>query len=46
LCRDSGSVSINDALLWATARGSRHAVVYTFDRRFPDDGVSARRPGA
>ena len=46
LCRDSGRVSINDALLWATARASRTPVVYTFDRRFPAQGISVRQPGS
>jgi predicted nucleic acid-binding protein len=46
LCRDSGRVSIDDALLWATARASRNPVVYTFDRRFPAPGISVRHPGS
>ena len=43
LCRPSGRVSFTDALVWAAARSSRHARVYTFDDRFPDLGVELRR---
>ena len=39
LCRDSGRVSFADAMLWASANSSRTARVYTFDRRFPGEGV-------
>jgi hypothetical protein len=39
LCRDSGCHSFADALLWAEARKSATPVVYTFDARFPADGV-------
>ena len=46
LCRPSGRVSPVDALLWAVAReaGSPRssAVVYSFDRRFPAEGVELR----
>jgi predicted nucleic acid-binding protein len=46
MCRPSGRVSPADALLWAVAHeaGSRRApsVVYSFDRRFPTDGVDVR----
>ncbi|AFV76550.1 putative nucleic-acid-binding protein, contains PIN domain [Thermus oshimai JL-2] len=39
LCRPSRRVSFGDALLWATARLSGVGRVYTFDRRFPGEGV-------
>ena len=42
LCRDSGRVSFSDAMLWAAARSSGPARVYTFDRRFPAEGVDLR----
>ena len=43
MCRPSGRVSIADALLWAAARSSRSEVVYSFDQRFPSDGLEVRR---
>ena len=39
-CRDSGRVHIVDALLWAEARTSTITAIYTFDMRFPKEGVS------
>ncbi len=42
LCRPSRRVSFADALLWASARTTGHPV-YTFDRRFPTDGIEVRR---
>ncbi|MCA9839585.1 MAG: PIN domain-containing protein [Trueperaceae bacterium] len=41
LCRPSGRISISDALIWATALSSspEQATIYTFDRRFPAEGV-------
>lgn len=43
LCRPSNRVSFADAMVWAAARSSRTPVVYSFDERFPDDGVTVRR---
>lgn len=43
LCRPSGRVSFADALIWATARTSDTPIVYSFDRRFPANGVEVRR---
>ena len=43
LCRPSGRVSFADALVWAAARSGRGEVVYSFDDRFPEDGVTVRR---
>ena len=42
MCRDSGRISIPDALLWAVARSSSPAAVYTFDRKFPSSGIELR----
>lgn len=44
LCRPSGRVSFGDALIWAAARCAGNAVVYSFDRRFPSEGVDLRQP--
>jgi predicted nucleic acid-binding protein len=43
LCRPSGRVSFADALLWASARSAGATTIYTFDERFPADGLSLRR---
>lgn len=43
-CRPSGRISIGDALLWAAAVCSGPAIVHTFDRRFPSDGIEVREP--
>ena len=43
LCRPSGRVSFADALVWAAARSSRIAAIYSFDERFPGDGLEIRR---
>lgn len=41
-CRPSGRVSFADALVWAAARCSGPQRVYTFDERFPADGIEVR----
>lgn len=41
-CRPSGRVSIPNALLWAAARTAGVTTVYTFDQRFPRDGIDVR----
>jgi len=41
LCRPSARISIGDALIWAAATSAR-VPVYTFDRRFPADGIAVR----
>ena len=46
MCRSSGRVSIADALIWAAARSGGSEVVYSFDRRFPDDGLEVRTSAA
>ena len=42
-CRASARVSFADSLIWAAACSSRNTVVYSFDTRFPEDGVEVRR---
>jgi predicted nucleic acid-binding protein len=42
-CRNSGRVGIVDALLWAEARTAGIPMIYTFDGRFPSEGVELRR---
>ena len=42
MCRPSGRVSIADAMIWAAARSVGAEAVYTFDRRFPSDGIEVR----
>jgi predicted nucleic acid-binding protein len=44
LCRPSGRVSVGDALIWAAARSAGPSVVYSFDRRFPAEGIELRQP--
>ncbi len=39
MCRPSGRVSIADAMIWAAARTARASAIYTFDQRFPSDGI-------
>ena len=39
MCRESGRVSFDDAMVWAAARSAGIQVVYSMDRRFPNDGV-------
>ena len=41
-CRPSGRVSFADALIWAAARSGGGDFVYSFDQRFPDDGIEVR----
>lgn len=43
-CRPSGRVSFADALLWAEANSESSRRVYTFDERFPEDGVEVIIP--
>ena len=42
LCRPSNRVSVADALVWAAAHTHGPRTVYTFDRRFPADGLALR----
>ena len=43
LCRPSGRVSFADAMVWAAARSAGSEVVYSFDERFPRDGLDIRQ---
>jgi predicted nucleic acid-binding protein len=43
LCRPSKRVSFADALVWAAARSAGADAVYTFDERFPEEGIELRR---
>ena len=42
MCHPSGRVSFPDALNWASARSAGSEIVYTFDQRFPSDGLELR----
>lgn len=42
MCRRSGRVSFADALIWAEARSAGSEIVYSFDERFPSDGLDVR----
>lgn len=42
LCRPSGRISFSDALIWAAARSANVTTVFTFDERFPSDGLDLR----
>jgi predicted nucleic-acid-binding protein len=44
LCRPSNRVSFGDAMIWASIRCAQPAQLYSFDERFPADGISIRRP--
>jgi predicted nucleic acid-binding protein len=43
LCRPSGRVSFADAMVWAAARSAGNKVIYSFDKRFPSDGLEVRQ---
>jgi predicted nucleic-acid-binding protein len=42
MCRRSGRVSISDAMIWAAARSAGATRIFTFDQRFPSEGVELR----
>ncbi|WP_456409589.1 PIN domain-containing protein, partial [Oceanithermus sp.] len=44
LARPSGRVSYADALLWAAAKNHGAERLYTFDERFPADGLEVVQP--
>ena len=44
MCIPSARVSIADSLLWAAARDTMPARVWTFDKRFPRDGIEVQEP--
>ena len=39
----SGRVSVGDALIWATVRTAGSGAIYSFDRRFPQEGIRVLR---
>lgn len=45
LCRPSGRVNYADALINADARAHGVEALYTFDERFPSEGLALREPG-
>lgn len=45
LCRYSGRVNYADALINADARAHEIGRLYTFDERFPPEGLTLERPG-
>ena len=44
LCRPSGRVNYADALINADARAHAVDLLYTFDERFPSEGLALRQP--
>lgn len=44
LCRDSKRYSLPDAMLWAQAREMKVEPLFTFDKRFPSQGLEVARP--
>lgn len=44
MTRASGRISFGDAMIWAAARSSAPAIVFSFDQRFPSNRVTMRRP--
>ena len=44
LCRDSKRYSLTDVMLWAQARDMKVEPLYTFDGRFPSQGLAVVRP--
>ena len=42
MCWPSGRISVADSMIWAAARSSGRNVVYSFDQRFPSDGIEVR----
>src|SRR5690349_17057807 len=44
LTRPSNRVSVPDALIWAAARCAAPSTVYSFDRRFPHEGIELEEP--
>jgi len=42
LCRPSNRVSFGDAMIWAAARSAGAAIIFSFDARFPHEGIDVR----
>ena len=43
MCRPSARISIPDAMIWAAARSDGATAIYTFDQRFPGEGIEIRQ---
>ncbi|UCH26064.1 MAG: PIN domain-containing protein [Trueperaceae bacterium] len=43
MCRSSKRISFADASVWAATRSAGADAVYTFDERFPTEGIELRR---
>ena len=43
MCRPSGRVSLEDAMIWVATRSAGADTVYSFDQRFPSDGIDVRQ---
>ena len=39
----SGRVSVGDALIWAAVRTASSGAIYSFDQRFPEEGIRVLR---
>ena len=39
----SGRVSVGDALIWAAVRTADSGAIYSFDQRFPEEGIRVLR---
>ena len=39
----SGRISVADALIWATIRTAGSVAIYSFDQRFPEEGIRVLR---
>ncbi|MBI4320240.1 MAG: PIN domain-containing protein [Chloroflexi bacterium] len=44
MARPSGRISFADSFIWAAAQSSGTQRVYTFDERFPAEGIELMRP--
>lgn len=42
LCAPSGRISFMDALIWAAALSTGAETIYSFDERFPKEGIEVR----
>jgi predicted nucleic-acid-binding protein len=42
MCRRSGRVSVADAMIWAATRTAGATRIFTFDQRFPSEGMELR----
>ncbi len=42
LCKPSARISFADAIVWAAARSMEHPKIYSFDSRFPREGLDVQ----